>query len=709
MTRLRPAGRVRACSTALVLALASLLPGVPAASAQETETATMPDVRLVVTSLDGVVGPAVDPPEEGEEAAPADLGLRVLVENQDDVDVQDLQLVVEVHDSVEGARSLLTQALDQQAVRGESPTIERVDVRDGGAVPAGDIAGEQITIDGAAIGWAGTNDVYPVQVSVLYGSEVLDSVMTAVVHLEDAEKIARPLQTTVVWPLSAPTTRTATGRYPDAVPEDLAPGGRIDGLLAAVEANPEVPVLLAPETELVEELADRADGFTLVDGTEIASDDPAAVNASRLLERMRQVVEAAELAPVVGPYGRADVAALVTAPDGISQMAEAAIDAARARAQSLLGRAPDDQLYLSTTPLTPASLELTGDGTHLLLPAAQVQGVDLAEDLAVGHARQMVPELLSPSQRLATVADPGVAAVVADPPVDAGPAVARQRLVAETAVLHLTRPSEGGRSLLVLPPIQWDPDPGTAGAVLAALRASPWLELTGPAEAEPAGVTRRTALSTAAAALPGSVAAELIATREQLDALRAAMPSELPDLGGQTVADLDDALLRALTPEALADAGAESLARIRAVRAVTEDAFGEVALPEDAAVTLTSDTGQVPVTLERTRGGDIELRVEVSSGAGLVWDQGAQSQHVTLPEGASRTVSFGARAAARGTFAVTVSVWDPTGRKLLDRATLSVRSTAISRTALLVIGGVVLVLLAVGARRRRSPSLEVVR
>ncbi len=186
-------------------------------------------------------------------------------------------------------------------------------------------------------------------------------------------------------------------------------------------------------------------------------------------------------------------------------------------------------------------------------------------------------------------------------------------------------------------------------------------------------------------------------------------PNELPDLAGQTVSDLEDALLRALTPETLDAGGSDALARIRDVRDVAETAFGQVALIEDTGVTLTSDTGQVPITLQRTAGGDIDLVVEVSSGAGLIWDEGGRQQELTLPEGASRTVSFDTQAVARGRFAVTVSVWDPTHSKLLDRATLPVTSTAISRTALVIIGSIVVALLAVGARRRRSPSLEVVR
>lgn len=677
-----------------------------AARAQQQEAD--PEVRLVVTEVSGVVGPAVDPPEEGEETETADLDLRVLVENTGEVDVGDLQVVVEVHGSVGGARSLLAQALDDGVPAGPTLELERVDVRDGDELLTGDIAGEAITVDGDGIGWRGSNDVYPVEISVLFGSEVLDRVVTAVVHLSSAEVLDRPLQTTVVWPISAPTARTAAGRYAEPVPDDLAEGGRLDTLLSALEAVPELPVVLAPEVELVEELADRADGFTLTDGRVVPSDAPAATRAARLLDRLRALVEAAPLDPVVGPYGRADVAALASAPSGLADYADRALDLARTRAEQLLGRPPAPDLLLSTTPLTPASTDLLDPDVHLLLPFDQVQGgVTLAEELDIAHATQeLVTDDGDTVLAEATIADPRVGRVLADPPVESGPAVVRQRLVAETALLHLTRPGESGRSLLVLPPVQWDPVAGTGTAMLRALDASPWLSLGDLTGVQPRGEAQ---LASRSATLPGSIVAELTGARAQLEALREAMPDGLPDLDGQTVNDLDDALLRALTPETLGEAGADALARIRAVRNVTDSAFGEVELPDGTGVTLTSDTGEVPVTLQRTRGGDIELLVEVNSPAGLQWGAGGQTRRVTLPEGSSRTVAFSARAAARGTFPVTVSVWDPTQSKLLDTAILSVRSTAISRTALVIIGVVVLVLLALGARRRRSPTLEVVR
>lgn len=714
MTVGRALPRAAALLTSVILLVASPAGGVaaqqeegpsaPRGEAQVGQQADEPDVRLVVSSLTGVVGPGINPPADGEEPVPANLDLRVLVENQGRSEIDGLQLVVEVHRSVGGARSLLRQALDRGVLPATFEAVERVDVRDGEALSANDIAGERIRIDGQEIGWAGTNDVYPVRISVLSGAEVLDQVVTAAVHLVDPPDI--PLQATVVWPLSAPSDRTAEGTHLEALPDHLAPGGRLDVLLTALERHVTAPIMVAPEPAMLEDLADRADGFVLADGTVVPDDDPAAVAAASLLDRIRAVVEATPLAPVVGPYADADVAALATAPPDVNDLAAVAVDSAITRTQALLGRAPGDA-YLSTTPLTPAAIGLI-DAGHLLLPYGQVEGPSLSGDPDLPAARQRVPRS-GDDQRIALVADPYIAEILVDPPVDAGLAVARQRLVAETALIHLTRPGEAGRALLVLPPITWEPARGTAQGLLDALTTSPWLHLTDPASATPGTATLANELTTSSAVLPALVAAELSGVRQRLAALRVAMPGGVSLATDQQAPDLDDALLRAVTPVRLAGGGSEALGRIRAVGAVIERAFGEVALVDGARVTLTSDSGDVPVTLQRTSGGDIDLVVEIESAGRLQWDDGAQTRPVTLPAESSRTVAFTTQAVSRGTFPVTVTVWDPTHTVLLDSATMSVRSTSISRPALAVIGVIVVGLLLVGARRRRSPRLEVVR
>ena len=66
--------------------------------------------------------------------------------------------------------------------------------------------------------------------------------------------------------------------------------------------------------------------------------------------------------------------------------------------------------------------------------------------------------------------------------------------------MHLTRPGEDGRALLVLPPVQWDPGRAAAPALLAGLLDSPWLDLGTPRR--PADQAPPAALATGAAVHP---------------------------------------------------------------------------------------------------------------------------------------------------------------------------------------------------------------
>lgn len=710
--RRRPTAR-RGVGALLVGVLTLLV--VPASAVAQDSPATRTNARLVLTDIDSVVGPGAersdastrgdDTPRRARTAAAApdqDLDLRVLVENTGNVDLSSLQVVVEVHPPVE-ARSVLQEALDQQTLDTPPEGLTRVDVRDGEALAAGGITGVAVTVPADRLGWEGTNQVHPVQVSVLLGAQVLDRVVTGVVHLADAPDA--PLQTSVVWPVDGSTGLTARGRYQRALPDDLAPGGRIDVLLSALEQHPDAAVLIAPEAGLVEELADRGNGFDLADGSRVAADTSAARRAADLLARLRALVDQSPLDPVIGPYAGADVAALAEGSESVAPLAGVAIDAARTRTQALLGRAPDLGLYLGTTPVTPA-----------LLQDLAADRVLLSYDQVVGPALDTYPDLPAADRTLrgvtgqgtpdrAMVADPHVARVLADPPDDAGPVAARQRLVAETALLYLAAPGEE-RSLLAMPPPTWDPGGTTAQHLLDALVDSPWLELGRP---DGSGAAAPAVLASPDTALSPDVDKALVDTQRTLEALRRAMPEGSDALAGQTVADLEDALLRAVSPAALRGDGSAARDRIGAVAEVAEGAFGEVQLAEDVHVTLTSDTGEVPVTVERTGGTEIDLLVEVRSPNALQWQDEGRTQQVTLPADSSHTLSFHTRALSRGTFPVTVYVWDPTHERLLDWTTMSVRSTSISRTALVVVGVVVVGLLVLGLVRRRSPRLEVVR
>jgi hypothetical protein len=389
----------------------------------------------------------------------------------------------------------------------------------------------------------------------------------------------------------------------------------------------------------------------------------------------------------------------------VAELAVDAVATARTRVQQLLGRAPDLQSYVATTALTPQSLDVLPI-EHALVPFGHVRPPDLSADQELPPPTR---QLRTPSQRLihATVTDPQVSTILTSTEDGHGAPVARQRLVAETAMIYLQAPQQDGRVLLIMPDPAWAPSPLTALEQARGLTTAPWLELVHPATLSTDVNAPIADLDRAAASLPSSFVGALSSARRLLDALQAAL--EDPEIDGQTPADLRDALLRAATPEALADTGTTALERVNRITRLVEDGFGVVDIPESRQVTLASDSGDVPVTLIRRDGGDIRVVVEVDSVGRLVWSEEARTQEVVLPADSSRTVAFRTTAVSRGTFPVTVSVWDPTRTRLLDSSTLSVRAAAISTPALIGIGVVVVVLLALGARRRRRPTLEVVR
>lgn len=662
--------------------------------------------RLFVTSVTGVIGPAV---AATDEEPPEDLQIRVLVENDGGAELDNVRVVVETYRAVT-ARSLLQAALDDGDLPSGAASVTPVDIRDSGNLPPGDVATADIRVAGNRAGWLGDSGIYPVQISVVRGTDVLDRVVTAVVHLAE---LGPPLTTAVVWPIDTATQRAPDGSYPVGMDSLTRPGGSIDARLTAFERVGQAPVTLSVGATLLEELQDRSNGFRREDGTFVPDNDPAAEQSAALLARLRAVAEQAVNDPVVGPYGGVDVAALASGPAEVSELAVTAVATTRTRVQELLGRPPDLTTYVSTTPLTPQSLDVL-PVERLLLPYSQVSQARLPgqgsyDTTIYPDLPPATREVASTTGRLvdATVADPSASAILSDADDQHGAAIARQRLVAETAMIYLQAPQVAGRVLLLLPDRTWSPRPLTALEQARGIVSAPWLELVPPATLGTGADALPTGLDRAAASLSSSFVGQLSSARRLIAALQAAVPE--PEIDGLTPQELSDALLRAATPEALNAAGSPAIERVNRITRLVEEGFGTVDIPESRRVTLASDSGEVPVTIVRRQGGDIRVIVEVDSVGRLVWTDAARSQEVVLPAGSSRTVAFETTAVSRGTFPVTVSVWDPTRTRLLDTSTLSVRAAAISTPALIGIGAVVVLLLVAGAVRRRKPTLEVVK
>lgn len=705
-----PGGRLTLALVAVGLVAATLVTLTAAPAAAEGATSA----RIIVGDLDGVLGPgsrsAPDNDVMADLSRPMDLDLRVLVENDGDEPLSDLTLVVEVHRPVT-SRAALYDALDGE-LPGAASSVHTIDVLDGGSLSTRELVGVSQTISREELEWAARGAVRPVRIAVTRGLQVLDEVVVPIVWLSQVP--GEPLPTTLVWPFDSPPLRTVAGAYHGGADREMRDGGRLDVLLRSLEHAVAPRVTFAPAPHLLEDLADRADGFTSFERQEDGALDSRSITAAgaearladQVLQRVREVAAELELSPLAATYASADLIALHSAGGASAELAaDAALDGRR-RLQRRLGRDVQAASHLLYGPVDEAVLDLV-PGENVLVSYEATTGDPPGEEPDTASS---VRSLRTPSGRLVTVivADPYLEESLRELDHPAGPVVATQRVIAETAQAYLE--ARGDRvPLLLLPPADWDPAPRAATLLLRGLGRATWLELASPdtlvRRVDPEGPEF-------ADHTLGRFSPEFASALEQASVSLAAAVGALPEgetrLGGRTAAELHDTLLRASSRWFRGANEAEAEALVRDVQRAADETFGDVEVAT-AAITLTSSQGQIPVTLQRSRGEAIVVAVEVQSTGQLRWDE-QRSEPLLLEPGTSQTVSFGTEARSTGTFPVTVRVTDPSGMHELGRSRMTVRSTAISGTALSLIGLLILFLLLLGALRRpdRGPRFEVV-
>jgi hypothetical protein len=739
----RPDGRRRrARRLALVLALALVVVVVPA-GAQELDVTTAQDldapaagadpgappaVRLTVTSLTGILGPGtvpVDPFEEPDDVEPPtpppsadDLEVRVVVENLDADPVDGLRLVIEVHPAV-ASRTALRAALEDGPLGGPTHVHDLPLGTDGTLGPQeSTVASDAFT--GATMDWPATAGVHPVRFALVRGTTVLATVTSAVVWLPEAP--ADPTPFTLLLRFDEAPWRTSGGAYPEGVDRSIEVGGRLDTLLRALERHPDAGVTLSPAAHLVEDLVDRADGFVALERLESGNLEsreepptgPAAALAATTLERLRAVAAALPYEPVSGPYAAADLTALQAGEAPLPDLAaQAAVDGRR-RAQRALGRSVDAATTVLSDPVEPAVLDLL-PGEVVVLPYAATARPDPALEPALAPT---VAPLVGPTGRrlLAVVGDPYLDDLLTDPDAAAGPVLAAQRVLAETAMVHLAAPGSSERAIAAIPAADWRPDPRFLDVLLTGVVQAPWLQPLPPSQLALTATTGTVPLELRGpgrARFPAELGSALAAAARDLDAAHNALPPERRLIDGREPAELRDQLLRATSGWLSNGAVGEAESLVRDVQRAVDASFGDVEVAA-SSVTLTSDAGPVPITVRRTRGGPLVVQVEILSQGRLRFPEGRTSEPILLEEDGTETVAFPVTAVTTGSFPLTVRVTDPTGGRELARTVVPVRSTAVSGPALAGIGLVVLALLLVGARRRPgrpppAPGLRIVR
>ncbi|MGR6966678.1 DUF6049 family protein [Geodermatophilus sp. URMC 61] len=535
-----------------------------------------------------------------------------------------------------------------------------------------------------------------------------------------------PTSVAWLWPLVERTHRDASGAFvDDGLTAEVTTGGRLDRALATLERLPEtvppeggdptplVPVTLAVDPALVEELQVMADGPYAVAGAEGAgsgSDEAAA-----WLQRLRAVT--ADHPVVALPYGDVDADSLTAA--GLSPVVTRSLPgSAEGTAQDAPAAPPNG---------APAEVEVAGTAGADILH--RVLGVDARTDLAWAVGGALRPETLDVLQdggiqqvvlapgglsdgaaalglegpaaaRTAVPTEDGeVTALVADPALGdlagaaarapGGSRAAEQRSIAELALLGLqTGGATAPQSVLVAPPREVDADPSGVSAMMAASAQYPWLRPATVAElgagpATPTGelVAPEDPRGLEAAGLTDVTAA--VAIRDQLASAVAGDPD--------TALARWDAATARTTSASWRDDPAGFTAAAADLRTTVDRLTERVTLlaPADGTYSLASSDAPLVLTVQNDLpfALRVQLRVQTRGNALSVGDLGDQ---VLRPEQRT-TLQVPAQVRQSGRFGVAATLTTPDGAPLGDPVQLQVQSTAYgSISVVITIGAAVL-------------------
>ncbi len=551
-----------------------------------------------------------------------------------------------------------------------------------------------------------------------------------------------PVAVTMLWPLAdkprlapgVPGGTTPVRLMNDDLAVSLAPGGRLDTLLSAVDFATSAPVdpggdtaralCLAIDPDLLVTVNAMTAGYVVADspdGLGTAS-HPGTGQAAAVawLDKLRELAK--RMCVAATPYAQADLSALQRVGDAGLNSA-ATVNAGDIIDQILGVTSLRGATILGDGPLTPAAVELlNGQGSTVAIAAANCS----AQDAATGEPMiaDVTPRRLSPEVVMAPF-DPAVGAALAgvgtDPDLptyldsslhvslEHDSTVARRQDAIAAMLWRALQPAAGPRDQILLPPLKWSPQPSDAQSMLTALATT---IRSGLAVPRPLDAVITQSASAAAVASPGADLAhdargdfddDVIATiRGQIGRLWGLTAALTTDprtglTGPQYTAPLREDMLRALSQtERPDDRNDVARRRLAAVGNTIADLFGAVTIVNPGgSYTLATEHSPLPLAVRNDLAVPIRVRLLVDAPPGMtVTDLGEQEiPPGYLPLRIPIEVHFTQRVA------VDVSLRTPDGLQLGEPVRLSVHSNAYGKVlfAITLVGATVLALL-VGRR-----------
>lgn len=539
--------------------------------------------------------------------------------------------------------------------------------------------------------------VYPVDVELRDGTEsTVASFRTMLVVTEaDRATVAEPLRVAWVWPITEPPSFLPDGQPDREVLASFRANGRLGRMATALDAVPGVPVTLAPTGETIEAWSAAAAADPTVQ---------AGYAALQLGLAGRAVLD--------GGYLPVDLPALldhdlVEAVDDVLARGADVID-------STLGVPADARTRLLRPASATALGRLTGAGVdRVVVPSEALTPIGEPRFTPALPVNLTAPVGLTPGAPVTALAtDPGLQSILT---ADLPAAQRVQLLLGAMSVVALETPSIP-RVVTLANPDDFDPPPELYRALLQGLQGNPLLapvtttQAFDSVPADPPGVlangqpgSSQRELAAVTAAEPTVTALEYRNQRRRLASFGA-----LTRAGDPAFAAADRSLLASVASGWAPDVvGARTDAHLAVVDGAIADLVSKIEVPDPRTITLTSRSGEIPLTFRNETGHPLRLRAALASEK-LFFPEGSVIELELPPK--STTVRVAVEARTSGTFPLDLEVTSTDGVLSISQRRLEVRSTFVSTVGWILMGSAV-AFLAVWwgidlrrRRRRRQPS-----
>jgi len=687
---------IRAALGLLLAALLLPLAGVPAQAADTDQNGSL---RIVLDSL--------TPAAPGENAV---LRIRGRVANVGDLVAEDLVVRLRRSSTPLTDRIQVAEIADAGLVAvGGEPTdvpLDGTSVTPIDALPPGELVPFSIRVPMASLGF-GAPGAYALAVEVLArqqggdgASERRGILRTFVPWFPNGADV-EPLRLAWLWPLAEWPAETVSGvLLNEQTPDELRPEGRL-GQLVAIGQRHQATVSWIADPSLLQTAGEIAEGYRVLrDGEVVVGGEDG--TAGDWLDAVSGTARVAGVHTL--PYADVDASAL-TRGGQATDVVRSVTQGPRV-AQDALGSAPEGTIYWAPFGRIdqPALSVLDSAGVTTVVVSADAMPATEDLDVTVGQATAVLPT--DTGAMRAVLTDPGLMALLGRPQGTADERIAtRQAFLAETATIAADLQEAGApnRTMVAAPAsVRWSGSADLLTPLLRATRTAPWLAPVTLTELldEPASTTTRRRGGYGERARDEELTRRYVASITRASSDLATFTSIIDDPSG-IAEPFSQALLRA-SSSAWRTQPAVGIELLESIRADIAQQTGRVRVLSDGTVTLSGDSGKVPVTIENGLDRTVTVGVVLRGTPSLRLDS-APLEQVRIEAGKMASVELQARVVGGEPLPVQIQLLDPEGEDYGDPATITVTSTAYARAAswvVIVAFVAIVIFVIVGVARR---------